>query len=73
MIKRLTLKELRNEDGLTQKQAASELGVSHDTIKRWESGETYPTVPDILKLCKLYRTSFDKIDFEAPEEKGPAN
>lgn len=63
-----TLKQLRSDMGITQKEAAKRLEVSHDTIKRWESGRTFPTAPDILKICALYSTTFDRIEFEAQTE-----
>lgn len=65
---RKSLKDWRLNAGLTQKAAAAAIGVSNDTIKRWESGETFPTVPDIEKISKAYGVHFDKIDFDAPKE-----
>lgn len=62
------LKELRMEDGMTQKQVAERIGVSVDTVKRWETGETFPTAKDIVKLEQLYRTRFELIDFGLQEE-----
>lgn len=63
-----TLKQLRAAKGLTRKDAAAQLGVSRDTLKRWEAAETFPTAPDIVKICRFYGTTFDKIDFEAQAE-----
>lgn len=65
---RKTLKDWRLNAGLTQKGAAAAIGVSHDTIKRWEAGETFPTAPDIEKISKAYGVHFDKIDFDASKE-----
>lgn len=63
-----SLKEYRNEDGLTQKQVADYVGVSVDTVKRWEEAETFPTARDILKLQQLYRRRFDEIDWNIAEQ-----
>lgn len=65
---RKTLKDWRLNAGMTQKAAAAAIGVSHDTIKRWEAGETFPTAPDIEKISKAYDTHFDKIEFDTPKE-----
>lgn len=65
---RKTLKDWRLNAGMTQKGAAAAIGVSHDTIKRWEAGETFPTAPDIEKIGKVYGVHFDKIEFDAPKE-----
>lgn len=32
------LKELRNENGMTQEQLGERIGVSNKTISRWETG-----------------------------------
>lgn len=57
------LKELRKAAGLTQHAAALAFGVSVDTIKRWEDGKTYPTVPQIYKIEAAYNTTFAAVDF----------
>ena len=33
------LKELRNENGMTQEQLGEKIGVSNKTISRWETGD----------------------------------
>lgn len=48
---------------LTQEEAATELGVSHDTISRWEAGTTQPTAPQIIDICRVYKCKFDDIDW----------
>jgi DNA-binding XRE family transcriptional regulator len=58
-----TLKTLRNEAGLTQIEAADVLNVSHDTIARWESGETYPSALQIAEICRVYKCKFEDIQW----------
>lgn len=65
---RKSLKYWRISAGMTQKGAAAAIGVSHDTIKRWEAGETFPTAPDIEKISQAYGVHFDNIEFDAPKE-----
>lgn len=60
----MSLKELRKRAGLTQVQVATAVEVSVDTIKRWEDGKTFPTVPQIYKIEAAYKTRFDRIAFE---------
>ena len=60
-MKKMTLKELRKAVQLTQEEAAAELGVSHDTISRWEAGTTQPTAPQIIDICRVYKCRFDDI------------
>lgn len=66
-----TLKQLRSDSGMTQKQVAFALGVSHDTINRWETGETYPSAPAAVKIAALYKTAMDEIDWEAVQIRTP--
>ena len=60
---KITCKAARINAGLTQQEAADELGVSVSTIKSWESGKTYPKQPAIEKMCILYNRTYDSIRF----------
>lgn len=62
MTKR-TLKGLRADFNLTQKEVAEKIGVSPDTISKWENGKTYPDVEDIWKIEELFSVSFADIKF----------
>lgn len=53
------LKLLRKEKGLTQEQLAEELFVVRHTIHRWESGETQPSIDDLLKLSQFFNVNTD--------------
>lgn len=59
----MTLKALRINVGLSQKEAAVKLGVTPETLGKWETGKTFPTVPQITKIEKLYSTSYADINF----------
>ena len=62
-----TLKELRAEAGLTQTAVAKQMGVSHDSIKRWENGETAPKIDQAVTLAKVYGVGIDEIAEAAAE------
>lgn len=60
----LTLKAARVNAGLTQKQAASIIGVTDNTISRWELGISSPTFKHLPNICKAYNLkSYDDIIF----------
>lgn len=61
--KELTLKQYRLLNDLTQKEAADKLGVSSEVLSKWERGITFPTPPNIDKLCELYDTNYLLINF----------
>ena len=46
-----TLKKLRTERGLSQKELAKELYVTQSTVARWENGSRLPDVEMIFKLA----------------------
>lgn len=59
----LTLKALRVNKGLTQKQAADAIGVSSNTLGSWESASSFPDAIKIAKIEKLYDTTYADIIF----------
>lgn len=49
------LKTAREAAGLYQYQVAHLMGVSEDTVSRWERGDVKPTPEDVSALEKLYK------------------
>ena len=62
MVK-MTLKGLRANARLTQRQAAELIGVSPKTVSNWEKGITYPNQKQIEKICEVYGVPYDCIKF----------
>nr|DAL90253.1 MAG TPA: helix-turn-helix domain protein [Caudoviricetes sp.] len=60
---KITLKAARVNAGLTQEQAAKELGISRSTLRNWEIGKSFPKQPDISAMCELYKIPFDVLFF----------
>jgi len=52
---------LRQEAGLTQKQAAEQLGLSNKTISRWETDRGLPDVDLLKKVAELYGVTVDEL------------
>lgn len=59
----ITLKAARVNRGLTQKQAAKMLGIGEKTLFNYEAGTSFPDVPMINKILKLYEAKYDDINF----------
>lgn len=53
------LQYYRKKKEITQEQLAEELGVSRQTISKWESDGSYPEMEKILQLCDLFECSMD--------------
>lgn len=59
------LKKLRKQKNLTQEQTAEVLGVTAQTISRWECGTTLPDVMLLPQIANLYCVTVD--DLYKPE------
>lgn len=58
--------QARKKAGLSQEIVAEKLGVSRQTISKWETDETVPDIYQSKKLAKLYNLSLDElIEFDA--------
>lgn len=55
------IKEYRLKKGYTQEQLAYELGVSSQTVSRWENGTTYPDIVMLPIIAELFDTSIDNL------------
>ena len=57
--------QVRKKAGLSQEVVAEKLGVSRQTISKWETDETVPDIYQAKRLAKLYNLSLDElIDFD---------
>ncbi len=55
----------RKRRGLSQEDVAQRLGVSRQTVSKWETGETVPDIRQSKKMAALYNISLDElIDFD---------
>ena len=53
--------QLRKMSGLTQEQLAEKLGVSRQTISKWESGSSVPDLESMVRFCRLFQVSLDDL------------
>ena len=60
------LMELRMKNGLTQGQVADAVGVSRQSISKWELGEAVPGTEKMKKLGELYGLSVDDLLSDDP-------
>lgn len=51
----------RKKAGLSQETVAEKLGISRQTISKWETGETIPDIYQAKKLSKIYNISLDDL------------
>ena len=53
--------QARKKVGLSQEMVAEKLGVSRQTISKWETDETLPDIYQSKKLAKLYNLTLDEL------------
>lgn len=62
------LRLCRKQRGLTQKELACQLGVSHASISLWENGSRFPNRAMIAKIAALFRVPIASLTGETSEE-----
>ena len=55
------LAALRKARGMTQQEAADQLGVSNKTVSKWENGAGLPDITVLPALAELYGVTADDI------------
>lgn len=55
------LYEMRKSKGLSQENVAESLGVTRQTISKWETDQTTPDFDKIIPLCELYNITTDEL------------
>lgn len=53
--------DARKKKGLSQEEVAGKLGVSRQTISKWETDETLPDIRQSKRLAVLYGLSLDEL------------
>ncbi len=53
------LQYLRRRDKITQEELADRLGVSRQSVSKWETGEAFPETEKIIALCDIFGISMD--------------
>lgn len=52
---------LRKKNGLSQEELAEKLGVSRQSVSKWESNNAYPETDKIVQICNLFDCSMDDL------------
>lgn len=51
----------RKKKGMSQEEVAEKLGISRQTVSKWETDETLPDICQSKKLAALYGLSLDEL------------
>ena len=55
------LKKIRKEHNLSQEQLAEQLGVSRQSVSKWESNQAYPEMDKVIQLAKMFNLNVDDL------------
>lgn len=55
------LKYLRDKHEMTQEQFAEKIGVSRQTVAKWENGESLPDIEKCAQIAMMFTVSLDAL------------
>ena len=55
------LKKIRKLKKLSQEDLAEKVGVSRQSVSKWETGDAYPEMNNILELCKIFHCKINDL------------
>lgn len=51
---KVSIRALRVNKRLSQEEAAKQLKITKRTLQNWENEVTFPTAPQLVKICEIY-------------------
>ncbi len=55
------LKRVRKMRKISQEELADKLGVSRQSVSKWETGENYPSMNNIMCLCTIFKCNINEL------------
>ena len=55
------LRNLRKSKKISQEELAEKVGVSRQSVSKWETSEAYPEMNNILELCKIFHCTINDL------------
>ena len=55
------LRNLRKSKKISQEELAEKVGVSRQSVSKWETSEAYPEMNNILELCKIFNCNISEL------------
>ena len=53
------LQLFRKSKGMTQEELAEKLDVSRQAVAKWESGQVYPDISNLIQISNLFNVTVD--------------
>ena len=58
------LKRVRKMRNISQEELADRLGISRQSVSKWETGENYPSMTNIMCLCTIFKCQINELVHE---------
>ncbi len=55
------LKRIRKSRNISQEELAEKVGVSRQSVSKWETSEAYPEMNNMLELCKIFKCNIGEL------------
>jgi transcriptional regulator with XRE-family HTH domain len=55
------IKYQRNKNGFTQEKVAELVGISRQAVTKWESGQSIPSMENLMALTKIFEISLSEL------------
>ena len=55
------LRQIRKNKKMSQEQLAERVNVTRQSISKWENGESYPEMNNILELCRIFNCKLNDL------------
>ncbi len=55
------LQLLRTNMKLSQEELANKLDISRQSITKWENGQSFPDIQNLIQLSEIFRVSIDRL------------
>jgi len=52
---------LRKKQGMSQEEFGEKIGVSRQSVSKWEMGESKPSISQLLRIAKVFEMTLDKL------------
>lgn len=60
--------QLRRKEGMSQEQLAAQMGITRQSVSKWESGSTLPELTKLIAISELFNVSVDYLVKDSMEE-----
>ena len=55
------IKQIRNNEGITQEQFAEKIYVSRNAVAKWETNRGYPDIQNLITISEVFNVGLDEL------------